>query len=113
MKPIRQLPERWRDRAKGLEPFAEGAARAFEMAADDLEGALDAADDELLSPSDAAEYSGVTERTLRTWRADGRIANHGTDTRPMYRRGDLPRRGGATPDAGTYDAAADAVRLAS
>ncbi|MFO7894801.1 MAG: helix-turn-helix domain-containing protein [Longimicrobiales bacterium] len=113
MGPIEQLPRRWRRRAADLRPYAPPAAQAFEAAADDLADALQAAADELLTPSDAADYAGVTERTLRTWRADGRITNHGTDGRPLYRRGELPRTPSTsdTPDIG-YDPAADARSLA-
>lgn len=107
------LAARWRDTAVQLRSYgAEGQATALEHAAAELEDALAEAEDELLTPSEAAEHAGVTERTLRTWRADGRIENHGTDGRPLYRRGDLPKAGTTnSPDIGGYSATADAAEI--
>lgn len=112
---FRALAERWREEAAHLDRYGEHdrAAAACRLHAAELEAAIQMSADELLTPSEAAEWAGVVERTLRGWKADGKLENHGTDTRPLYRRGDLPRRGGSASDTGGYDPAADALRLAS
>ncbi|NIP97619.1 MAG: helix-turn-helix domain-containing protein [Akkermansiaceae bacterium] len=84
---------------------------AFEAAAAELSAALDAVADALLSPAEAAELAGVSERTLRSWRSKGRIRNHGTEGRPRYRRGELPRRPLRDHDHEGYDPRADALEL--
>lgn len=99
-----ELASTWRNRADELEPYAAPAAEAFRRAATELEDALQAAEDALLPPAEAARESGVSERTLRDHRQRGQLTDHGTAGRPLYRRGDLPRRarsaGGAwDPDA--------------
>lgn len=115
MDPIEALPERWREKARTLAEYGDDRGAAVcRLHASELEAAMALAAEELLSPADAAEVAGVTERTLRDWKASGKIENHGTDTRPKYRRGDLPRRGNSDSDAGGgYDPAADAMKLAS
>lgn len=99
------LLDAWRTRADELEPYAQPAAVAFRQAADELEESLRAAEDQLLPPADAARESGLSERTLRDHRARGQLADHGTPGRPLYRRGELPRRargGGGAWDAETH-----------
>ncbi len=98
-----ELPAAWRTRAEELRPYAPPAAEAWARAAAELEDALHAAADELLSPTEAAEVSGLSERTLRDHRARGLLEDRGTPGRPRYRRGDLPRRGKAD-QAGGWDA---------
>jgi hypothetical protein len=111
---FRALAERWRGEAASLERYGDSpAATACRLHAAELEAAIGAALDDLLAPADAAELAGVSERTLRNWRATGRLDNHGTDARPLYRRGDLPARGGAPGRPGGYDPAADARRIAA
>lgn len=97
---VPDLSATWRARADELEPYAPAAAQAFRTAADEIEEALAAAEDELLSPTQAAEASGLAERTLRDHRARGLLEDHGTPGRPRYRRGDLPRRKRTSSDAG-------------
>ena len=40
-----------------------------------------------ISEKEAAEYLGVAERTLRSWRSNGRIDNKGTHPPRVYVRG--------------------------
>lgn len=94
---VSDLARQWRSRAEDLRRWAaaEGPASAYERAAAELEEALDAAANELLSPTEAARVSGLSERTLRDRRARGALTDHGAPGRPLYRRGDLPVREGA------------------
>jgi hypothetical protein len=106
---VSELSAVFRARACALEPFAAPAAVAFREAASLLEAALAAAEDELLTPRQAAEVTGLSARTLRDHRARGLLEDRGTSGRPKYRRGDLPRRGrqegpgGWNPDAHVVD----------
>ena len=45
----------------------------------------------LLSPKEAAALLGIDPRTLRAWRAQGRISVVMVADRPRYRRSDLER----------------------
>ena len=107
------LPTAWRARADDLRPYAAPAAIAWERAADELEAALAAEADELLTLAEAAAESGYSDRRLRELIADGTIPQAGRKGAPRIRRGDLPRRAGRTEAAGGYDAAADARALAA
>lgn len=40
-----------------------------------------------ISEKEAAEYLGIAERTLRSWRSNGRIDNKGTHPPRVYVRG--------------------------
>ena len=40
-----------------------------------------------ISEKEAAEYLGIAERTLRSWRSNGRIDNQGTHPPRVYVRG--------------------------
>lgn len=104
------LPTAWRERAAELRRWAaaEGAARALEAAAAELETALRAADDEPLTLSEAARESGYSVRRLRELIAEGRLPNAGRRGAPRIRRGDLPRR---ATTAGGYDPREDAREL--
>lgn len=88
----RDLPARWRSKAEGLRPFAEPVARAFEDAADDLEHALQAEADELLTLAQAAEASGYSTDYLGRLLRSGRLHNAGRQHAPRVRRSELPRR---------------------
>lgn len=103
------LPPLWRARAAELAPYAPSAATAFETAAAELEAKLRSEEEALLPPDDASAESGLSTRRLAQLRAGGQLPNHGTAARPLYRRGDLPRRVAKVPQA--YDVAADAARL--
>lgn len=112
MDSLKNLADEWRDRANNLRRWAdaEGAARALEGAAAELEAALREATDEALTLAEASEASGYSERRLRELLADGTIPNAGRRGAPRIRRGDLPRRAGRTTPTG-YDPAADARQL--
>jgi excisionase family DNA binding protein len=47
--------------------------------------------DDLLSPKEAAAELGITPRTLRLWRAAGRISAVMVADRPRYLRSDVER----------------------
>lgn len=112
MDTVKNLANEWRERANNLRRWAdaEGAARALEVAATELEVALREAADEALTLAEAAEASGYSERRLREFLTEGTIPNAGRKGAPRIRRGDLPRRAGRTTSTG-YDPAADARRL--
>lgn len=102
----------WLARAADLEPYAAPAAEAFRAAAAELDSALQAAEDELLTPSEAARVSGLSKRRLRELRAAGKLCDHGRSGRPRYRRGDLPvRRQSVDVPAGGYDVEGDVAAL--
>lgn len=110
-----ELPGRWRVRAADLEVFAPPAAAAFRAAASELEEALLARADELLTLADAAAVSGYSARRLRELIADGTIPQAGRKHAPRIRRADLPVRPGATSTSSVpagYDLEEDAAELA-
>ncbi len=111
---VRSLPALWRQRAVELRPFAEAAARAFEVAAEDLAAALVTADDRVLTLREASRESGYSADHLARLVRDGTIPNAGRRHAPRIRSADLPRR---APVAGQsrsgYDPAADARELLS
>lgn len=93
------LAPRWRERADELRAWgnAEGAARALERAADELEEELARRDEDVLTLPEAAEESGYsTDHLARLIRA-GRIPNAGRHHAPRIRRADVPRKAGALP----------------
>ena len=94
------LPALWRDRAKLLQPYAPGVARAFEEAADALDGALVAADGDLLDLRAAAEASGYSVDHLARLVRDGTVPNAGRPRSPRIRRGDLPQKPGGLARTG-------------
>lgn len=104
------LPAAWRNRAAELERFAPPAAEAFRAAAQELEDALRAESDELLTLTEAAAESGYSARRLREMVAAGAIPQSGRKGAPRIRRGDLPRRA-APPRSQGYDPQEDAARI--
>jgi len=110
----RELPPLWRRRAAELRPFAEAAARAFEVAAAELAASLAQADEELLTLKEASRESGYSADHLARRVREGAIANAGRPHAPRIRRADLPRRAPVAPGARSgYDVAADARELLS
>lgn len=101
------LVTEWRDEAEWLKRrFGyKRSARVIERMASDLEAALRADADELLSLREAAYETGYHEDHLGRLVADGKIPNAGRKHAPRIRRGDLPRKAGerAPADAGGYD----------
>ena len=98
---LADLSQSWRRRAEGLRPFAEAAARAFEMAADELEEALDAEGDELVTITEAARRSGFSPDHLGRLVREGKVPNHGRPHAPRVCLADVPRKAGALPPAST------------
>jgi len=112
--PVRQLPPRWRQRAAELRPFAEPAARAFELAAEELAASLASTDEQLLTLKQASHLSGYSADHLARRIREGAIPNAGRPHAPRIRTADLPRRAPVAdrPRSG-YDPAADARELLS
>lgn len=78
---------------------AEGVARALEEAASELEAALAAGNEELLTLADASLASGYSADHLGRLVRDGKLPNHGRPNAPRVRRADLPQKVGALPKA--------------
>src|SRR5581483_11980447 len=96
---VEGLVSRWRERAGALRTWggSEGAARAWETAAAELEAALRAARDELLTLEAAATESGYSADHLGRLLRAGKLPNAGRPHAPRIRRGDLPRKPGGLP----------------
>ena len=87
------LVSQWRALATNLRNLElNESARAFEVAARELEQWLAKNDGELLSVADAATIMNRDPSTIGRWIRKKRLANHGTRTRPKVRRGDLVTR---------------------
>ena len=113
MDALRTLAEQWRERAATFRAHAcEPAARAYEMAAAELEAELRTGLEESLSLAEAAVESGYSRRRLRELVADGSLPNAGRKGAPRIRRADLPRRVQAA-QVDSYNPAADARNLAA
>lgn len=90
------IAESWRKRASELRRYAaaEGAAKAWETAAEELEAcAAGSPNDSLdgdLTLAEASRASGYSARHLRRLVDQGRIPNRGRKHAPRFRRGDLP-----------------------
>ena len=97
---LADLSQNWRRRAEELRPFAEPAARAFEIAADELEAALREQDGKLLTLTAAAAESGFSPDHLGRLVRDGKLPNYGRPHAPRIRLADVPRKVGALPPAG-------------
>ena len=115
--PITPLIVQWRERAAELRRWADanGAAIAHEAAANQLELAIDATADELLTIGRAAAESGYSTDHLSSLVRQGRIPNAGRKNTPRLRRSDLPMRpkNVARASRRRYDAVADARALLS
>lgn len=111
---LADLSQEWRRRAEGLRPFAEPAARAFDVAAEELSAALAREYDEPVTVTEAGRLSGYSGEHLARLVREGRIPNAGRLHAPRIRRGDVPRRAAvARQPASGYDPAADARELLS
>ena len=91
MTPFQDLADRWELAAEELELYADerGAAIARLHAAE-LREAIRSHRRELLDPTEAAQASGYSRRTLRSLTASGKLRNFGKRGSPKYRRSDLP-----------------------
>lgn len=115
---VLDLAATWRAHAATLRAFgAAPQAEAVERCAAQLEAALAADADAVLTLAEAVLASGTPERTLRAMLADGRLVNRGRKGKPLIRRADLPHRPAKpAPEAAAgaprpYDVAADALAL--
>jgi hypothetical protein len=98
--PLDELRTKWRGRRDEFARFrasVDGAALCDELLAD-LEEAILANGDELLTLSEAARLSGYTADHLGRLVRDGKIANAGRPHAPRIRRGALPRKHGLRDD---------------
>lgn len=86
------LPALWRGRANLLRPYAVEAAKVFDECAEVLDAALDAANSELLTLRDAAEFSGYSADHLGRLLRTGKLTNFGRRRAPRLRRADLPHK---------------------
>jgi len=101
------FPERWRQRAADIEPFAPPAAVAFRECAAELEREQAGVSGELLTLEQAASVSGYSGDHLGTLIRSGKLANYGRKHAPRVRRGDLPVKPSAltpTPQVGIVGA---------
>jgi len=98
--PLDDLQRKWRgrrDEFARLQAAVNGATLCDELLAD-LEEAILANSDELLTLSEAARLSGYTADHLGRLVRDGKIANAGRPHAPRIRRGALPRKHGLRDD---------------
>jgi hypothetical protein len=113
MRLLRALAGRWRTEAETLERYGDDrGATVARLHADELEQAAADLADEALTLTEAADESGYSERRLREMLSDGTLPQAGRKGAPRIRRGDLPRKPGATTTA-AYDPEADAASLLS
>ncbi len=109
MKALDDLAARWEVEAETLDRYHdERGAAAARLHAAELRTAVMAAENELLDPKAAEEFSGFSRRRIRELDSGGQLTNYGKKGAPLYRRGDLPRKR-RTSDG--FDASAEAQRL--
>ncbi len=89
---LETLPDTWRARAQQLQDWGsgEGLARAWELAAIELEQSLRQQQDDTLNLRDAARESGYSADHLGELVRQGKIPNVGRRNAPRIRRADLP-----------------------
>jgi hypothetical protein len=87
------LLSHWRSRASDFERYSPFAAQAFRDAADELEKALQSAE-EIVSLKEAAMLGGYSPDSLQRMVAAGRIQNCGRKGKPRIRRVDVPVKPG-------------------
>ena len=87
-----KLSRKWRTEAEVIARrgvFGD-VGSLLKSVADELDGAIEAHDDELLTLDEAVEESGYTRRKIERDLETGRIPNSGKPRQPRVRRGDLP-----------------------
>lgn len=94
MLPTERLSAAWLTQAALLEPFAPAAATAFRQAAEDLSKELIVWSTKPLDLDTAKQESGYHRDSLLRFIREGKVPNYGTETEPMIRRCDLPRKPG-------------------
>lgn len=96
MEAFEELMRRWEsDALTSRTRFGDDrVAHVTELHLEELQEAVREHFDDLLTQSEAAEFSGYTPRTLRRWVKKDKLSNHGKKGAPLFRRGDLPRKAG-------------------
>lgn len=100
---VEALPKTWRERSLLLKDWAaaDGAAKAWEQAAAELEECLARHEAETLNLQEAAAESGFSADHLGRLVRLGRIPNAGRKNAPRIRRKDLPRKTGTAAPPST------------
>lgn len=100
--PTTDLPDRWRGEASLYRrDGVDSLARMAERHAAELDAALRAGGEALLSAREAAYVSGYSADHLHRLVKAGRLADHGRAHAPRYRRADLPSKPGRSlPEKG-------------
>jgi hypothetical protein len=99
---------RWLTRRDELRRFGAlvvGADLLDELLAD-VSAILRTAEDDLMTPTEAARECGYSAEHLARLVREGKLINHGRPHAPRIRRGDLPRKVGplsTTPRRGTLE----------
>jgi hypothetical protein len=87
------LPALWRERAETLRAYGDPtSARLWNIAADELERALELFAAETLTVTEAARESGYTADHIGSLVKRGKIPNAGRTHAPRIRRSDLPAK---------------------
>jgi hypothetical protein len=86
------LVTQWRQEAEHVRPYNAGAAHAYEEAARQLEEALGATVNQLLTLAEAATRSGYNRDSLARLVRRGKLRNYGTPRQPLVRANDLPKK---------------------
>lgn len=86
------LPALWRERAQQMQDWGSGEdlARAWELAAIELEQSLRQEQDEALNLREAARECGLSANHLGELIRQGKIPNSGRTNAPRILRADLP-----------------------
>ncbi len=109
MTPYQDLADRWELEAEQADRYGdERGATIARLHASELRECVRSHRRELLDPTEAAEASGFSTRTLRGLVASGRLENRGAKGSPRYRRSDLPSK---ARNGDTFDAAGAAREL--
>jgi hypothetical protein len=112
---LHDLPSLWRTEADRLRHYgAMGNAATLEAAAEQLEAALRADAETLLTIAGAVAESGYSADHLERLLREGRLPNVGRKYAPLVRRADLPRkaRGGPGGLAATRPATISKAQIA-
>jgi hypothetical protein len=102
------LPEIWRKRAETLRTYGDpNSARLWEIAAVEVERAMELFGQETLSLTEAGRESGFTADHLGSLVKRGKIPNAGRTGAPRIRRHDLPQKRPGGPGRPTRPHAVD------
>jgi hypothetical protein len=102
------LPAVWRERAETLRTYGDpNSARLWEIAAVELERAMEVFGQETLSLTEAARESGFTADHLGALVKRGKIPNAGRTGAPRIRRHDLPQKRSGGPGRPTRPQSVD------